>query len=251
MPAVFRHPAAFFKQFVVGIVLSPVILGVFWIIMVLLLSLGKASGAVVITSITETQYNDIKATTGTSVSWTVIFNAGSSSTPNTESRTELVGKTPTQTTDLNAGQYNWLNSRNDINDTVNVVYDSSGNINFSAGTSSTLSVQPIIGFNTILVRLADSGTSGSQFIAGSVDPQPFGFNMNAVGDYSYAKIEFNEDSPEFNLSGNFRSTFGASLDFVQIRFEGINFEGASPPIPEPSVFLLSLIGLYGLFRRQR
>ncbi len=240
---IIRHLSDFVRMFASVRIALPFI----FVFLVLLLSFGKASGAIVITPITQTQYNEAKADSATAFpSWIATFQAGATSAPDTEIRSEIIVKTSTLTT---LGQYTWQNSRDDINDNVYVSYDISGNLNASAGTSSVFSVQPTVGFNTILVSLKDTATAvgGSDFINGIINSQNIS-NMSADEGFSYVRIDLNEDSPTFNLNGLFQGSMDSFNNDVFVQFEGVSIAN----VPEPSVLILALIGsVASLFVRKR
>lgn len=131
---------------------------------------------------------------------------------------------------------------------MGVSYDEAGNLNVRAG-STTQSVQPLLPFNTILVRLADKTffSTVTEFKDVSFDGTPvrnlFADDANSfVTDYDILRIDGVNGT--FVLGGSFYRSMASVEDQSRLEIYGVNL------VPEPSTSLLVLIAGVALVLRR-
>lgn len=205
-------------------VLSALFLGLF----------TSAEAAVTVTDLTEAEYLNLVSTNTTA--WVARFQAGGTSG---QASHELSLSANTVVT----GEHVW-----NYPEQIQVRHDAAGNLYATAGLN-TVAGQPILSFDTILVKVYDIGNywDGATFAGGSVSI-PNGDsktirNMFASEDVDFLRIDLNENSPEFTIEGQI-ALYGIG-DTSHVEFTGIN-------VPEPSTFIFSCIALAAcLFNRNR
>lgn len=250
--SVFRASTEPIKKFVVGIVLSPVIIGMFWIIVTLLLSLGKASGAIVITELTLVSKNAFVADPDNELTAWAQIQAGNRSAlgGTTDADTEVFVNN--LTAPVEKGQYTWNPGAmaNSISDSFIISYNSSiAELSVTPGSGTKKFLSLTQGFNTLLITIRDTSTIGATSFNGSVGGDNFSWSVD--NGLKYYEISLGEDSPDVNFNV---SSFvaGAAPSGGDVRFTVDFYDDMSASIPEPSSVILTLIGMIGsLFVRRR
>lgn len=139
----------------------------------------------------------------------------------------------------------------DFPDPVFLFHDGAGNVGIqsgsSGGTENLIEDQPLFGFNTVIIHLSDiaSFPGGASFTGIEVNGVEIRDMFANEGD-DWVMIQFDEESPEFQLTGEVEFiNSGGSDAFVS--FHAFNVDS----IPEPSVpmFLLPLFSI--LLHRRR
>ncbi len=207
--------------------------------------LAQASAAVVVTEISQSEYDDYVAENATA--WQAGFKYGdaSSDVSTVYSDAEFFSSSNS----LILGQFDWNFLIDEYYETE-IIYDGSGNLSVTVGLN-TIQSQPVLGFNTILIKVVDSGSgiSGTSYKNGI-----FGGDLGPIQDLVvdegsiFYKVDLNLDSPEFTLTGDFFGDFSGASPDAGVTFTGINISS----IPEPSISILGgVFILISLFRRVR
>lgn len=199
------------------------LLGVLWM---------PVKSAVVVSDLTAVQYNQTLSTS--TVSWKVEMIAGFPSLANNE---------VTLLSNITVGfPHVWS-----IPEQVEVSYDLSGNLTARAGSNYS-SVQPLQGFNAILVQIRNLSFSdeATELRSWSVDGTSIRnlFAENTQTGAGFDRVIVTGFDPQFFLTGSFfKGLDSVDRDSV-ITITGVN-------IPEPTTLLLSLFSTTLFFVRRR
>jgi hypothetical protein len=146
------------------------------------------------------------------------------------------------------GQVVW-----DYPDPVLFYHDNAGNIGVQVGPTVLID-QPLFPFTHLLVQVKDWAT-----FPGDTGFRSVNLNGEELGDlvanegWSYWLIDLGEESPEYQLTGEFSvgPNPGGGTD-NQINVYGLNIGNTPPSVPEPTSSILLLLSLItGLLRRNR
>lgn len=145
------------------------------------------------------------------------------------------------------GEHDWL-----YPEEVGVAHDSAGNITITAGADS-LSVAPLLSFDTLVIRVRDQSAFGSTSLSsGSINSYAESvFIPDVLENESsiYFSESFNFKSPEFSISALFSAENSAG-DGSFFEIYGVDSPRNVPTIPEPSSALFLGLTLFAMTLRR-
>jgi hypothetical protein len=185
-----------------------------------------------------------------SVSFVARYQVGSTSTSGTQ-----IPEVILNAQEIFEGQHDW-----NVSSQFSVGYDASGNLSTNPAVDVGLNntdPAPFFGFNTLVIMLRDTAPAPPHLMGSTITNAIFNNDLDIRDLYSdvhtgpdFVFIKLGEDAPVFEFSGEFNigEAPHASTDAI-VEVYGFN---DMRTIPEPSVFLASLISLvFCVIRRRR